>query len=408
MKHHAAVLIVIGACSLWLGGQTVPATSPAASGPASGPASTQASQAGVAQLGEVRVDVKARQIVMNAEVCLREGALELLVCGWETKGYESIMQTRAKGWQLHTALLMLGLTPGKPARWAQSPDGDDGVFLPPQGPQLTITLRWKDASGQQRQAAAGEWLAVPGDKAAAIPSQWVFVGSDTTSDGQYEADVNGDIISVSNFSDAVIDVPFESSNKDALRSYEVRPDAVPPVGTPVEVVIAPVAGAESADHARVTIDIDRYGRLAIEGERLPDEDLKQWARQYTARHAKGQVVLRIHPRALAYDVARSREQLRLGGVADVQEEYLMNDEPVLPRSPQQAADSLKWWAAQFANARELIYDPAIEADATLRQVQRQAQEFARLQALAADFAAQLRPMLEKYQASTQPATRGRP
>jgi len=52
------------------------------------------------------------------------GPLELLVCRGRppSKEYESIMDTQASPSDLHAALLVLGLTPGKPARTAVSPD----------------------------------------------------------------------------------------------------------------------------------------------------------------------------------------------------------------------------------------------------------------------------------------------
>jgi hypothetical protein len=75
----------------------------------------------LAQIGLVRVDMTNRQISFDSEVCLREGVLEFLLCGWRTKTHESILHSQAKASHMHAGLLMLGLTPGKPARWS----GDD-------------------------------------------------------------------------------------------------------------------------------------------------------------------------------------------------------------------------------------------------------------------------------------------
>jgi hypothetical protein len=404
MRQALVMVALVGLASM------VTADSPiAAPVTASAPASAATSSApGVMNLGAVRVDVTARTVSFDAKVAMTEGALEFLVCRSASKEYESLLSTNAKGWQIHAGLLALGLTPGKPARWSTPADGEPR-FMPPQGAGLTIVLNWTDGDGKKQSAPAGSWIKVPGVSKVQSPTTWVFVGSDLLADGTYAADKEGDLISVANFADAVIDVPFESSSSNALREFVVAPSA-PAKDTPVEVVIKPVDGAERADHARVMMEIDRFGRVWHEGRRVLSDDLPKWAREYLSRHAKGQVTLRVDARALAYDIYRTRDELRLGGLWDVEEEYRLpaNDEPVAPRSADEAKRSIEWWAAQFARAAELIFDPALEAQNMLRQVERQIQEMRALEAVLTDYSRQLGPMLEKYRASTQPTAASRP
>jgi len=55
----------------------------------------------LAQIGQVRVDITNRQISFDSEVCLREGVLEFLLCGWRTKTHESILHSQAKASHMH-------------------------------------------------------------------------------------------------------------------------------------------------------------------------------------------------------------------------------------------------------------------------------------------------------------------
>jgi hypothetical protein len=350
-------------------------------------------------LHHLTVDPSAGRIVMDAEVCLRSGPLELLVCKAGTKEYESILRTEARAAQLHAGLLMLGLSPGKPAEWTG--EGEASRFLPPRGAELTVTLRWTDTAGRRREVPAGRWLR-PAD-GGDTPERWVFVGSEVLPGGRYWADVEGDVITVSNFASAVVDVPFESTTDNALLQFEAAEEHVPPVGTPVKVIIEPVAGAETADHARALLEIDRSGRLQIDGRRVGPDGLTAWAAAFHRRHDKPRVVIRPHPRALMWDVTRARSELALGGVRDVELRYVSPAAPALPRTPEQARRRLRGWDEKFANPREFIREPAVEADRTLARIGREIEDLKARRALWEEYAQHLRQALEAYKASTQPA-----
>jgi len=356
------------------------------------------------ELKDVRVDFTKRQVIIEAEVCLREGPLELLLCKWSTKEHESILRTRALPSHVHFALLALGLTPGKPARWLPGAEGTEGRLLPPRGAGLKISLRWTGQDGAPRSAEAGDWLKPVAADRVKPPSTWVFVGSDILPGNRYWADGEGDLICVANFASAVIDVPFESSDKSALLEFAANTQAIPPAGTKVEVVIDVLPGAQDAEHARVILEIDRFGQCRAAGRPIPPDRLSDWAQEYLQRHSQGQVVLRADARSLAADVERVREQLLFGGLRDVIEERLPLRGELLPRTEEQKQASLKQWAQSFADAQNLLSDPAEDAQSVLRQIRYQIHELEQMTKLWQDYAASLREMLTKYRASTQPAS----
>ena len=282
----------------------------------------------------MKIDAKDRRITVHASVCLTQGILELLLCKAKSKEYESLLSTAAAPSDVHAALLALGLVPGVPAHNVVIPDVETPITLPPMGAELTVRLRWTDKkSGAVKEVAAGDWLEWSKmQKNLAAPKTWVFVGSEITSAGTYGADEDGNIISVSNFVDSVMDVPFESTRKERVVAYRAKTAAIPPVGTAVDVIIEAVANAEHAAHARLTLDVDRTGCVSLNGREIPAEGLMNWAQKFTDDHSKGQVTLRVDGRALAADIPRIQQELRLGGVFDVEPVILQPPSPLPPRS----------------------------------------------------------------------------
>lgn len=359
----------------------------------------------LAPFHDMKIDVKNRRLVVRSEVCLTDGILELLVCKVNSKEYESILSTRASASDLHAALLALGLTPGLPARTALAPDRQTMVSLPPQGAEVSIRLRWKDAKAIVHEVNASDWLELSGmkPKETVMPKNWVFVGSDFTPGGTYWADDNGDVISVSNFADSVIDVPFESSRVNRVVTYRTRTAAIPAKGTAVDVIIEALPNAEHAPYARVIIELDRLGRCSLNGREIPADELTNWGQKYIEDHSKGQVTLRVDGRAMAYDIRRVQEELRLGGVYDADPSILQPSVAILPRSEAEAKAALKEWDKKFQNPREYIRNPREEVQELLDQIQVQQEELKNLQEIYADYAQHLGAAAKKYQATSKPA-----
>lgn len=369
------------------------------------PATAMAPAVRPAGLPHLRVDAAARRIEMDAEVVLREGPLEFVVCTRGTKEHESILATPARPSHLHAALLMLDLTPGKPAHWAESPEGKP-VFVPPAGARLKLAFRYRDAEGTAVTAPANQWLLSMQTRKGVEPMEWVFVGSELLDDGRYMADATGEVVSVSNFVGSVIDVPFESSDKNVLLEFAANAEAIPPVGTAVTVVIEPVAGQQEV--ARAVFEIDRFGRYRLDGRPITVEQISEWARQFKARHARPYVVVQASARALVFDVERLKALLAQQRIADVQVSSKPIAGEILPRTPEQMGEAIDWWARQFADYRELIQEPGRQAEVVLRQIEYRREELGDLVNLWTDYERKLRELLGAYRAATQPADEGAP
>ena len=77
---------------------------------------------------------------------------------------------------------------------------------------------------------------------------WVFAGSrfwtDEETGKQYYQAEGGDFICVSNFGTAALDIPVESSQSNDALEFEAFTERIPPLGTPVRLVLE--AGAEES------------------------------------------------------------------------------------------------------------------------------------------------------------------
>jgi truncated hemoglobin YjbI len=346
-------------------------------------------------LEALTVDKAKGQVIMDGVFCLEQGQLEFLVAG-PNKEYESLVSTQVKPSSLHAALLMLGLSQGKPARWTSTAPGQPAVFQPPRGAQLEISLRWTGPDGQKHDVPATDLLETAPDGKPVGAVRWVFVGSDVLEGGAYWADALGHHVSVSNFASSVLDVPFESTDKDALLQFAVNKNKVPPKLTPVQVVLTMVQGAQSAPVARLNLAIDQFGRMELEGQPVWPEDLSGLVKKFLARHAQGTADVRVDLRALEYDRQRLSALLQEAGMTDITFRPRQLPVIILPRSPAEAARALEQWKEQFANARDMIGDPGLDAQAvleTIQQTARQAQEQAKM---LEEYRGKLSRMLEEY------------
>lgn len=190
----------------------------------------------------VWVDAARKLVYVDGYISLREGFLEMFACKKGTKEHESIVAIQSRAYVIHAALLAVGATPGSPVRYQPS-------FAPPTGTEIEIEVRWLDEQGQWQTARAQDWIR-DADTKQPMQQPWVFAGSGMWKDEQtgknyYMAEA-GDVICVSNFSSAMLDVPIESSQSNEGLLFEAHPERIPALGTPVRLVLRPKQPAAPA------------------------------------------------------------------------------------------------------------------------------------------------------------------
>lgn len=186
---------------------------------------------------DIWLDPARKELVVGGTIALAEGVIEVFACPKGSKEHESIVATRCPARLVHAGLLALGMEPGSPVSF-------DPEYRPAVGPKVSVRVRWKDADGRQRERPAQEFIRNT-KTGRELEAEWVFAGSAfwrDPADGteHYQAD-GGDMICVSNFPTAMLDLTIESSESNAALLFEAFPERVPPRGTDVELILAPAS-----------------------------------------------------------------------------------------------------------------------------------------------------------------------
>ncbi|MHC5537787.1 YdjY domain-containing protein, partial [Singulisphaera rosea] len=170
----------------------------------------------------------------RARVALREGPLEHLLCLKGTKEHEAVLATEASPRAIHAGLLLTGAETGHPVRFVPK-------FEPPTGSPIAITLKWKEGE-KDREIDARRVIRSEKSKTP-LEKDWVFAGSELYVDPVskkpgYAAD-DGDLITVANFANSILDLPFASTSNDADRTFVANSDQIPPRDTLVLMFLRP-------------------------------------------------------------------------------------------------------------------------------------------------------------------------
>lgn len=176
-----------------------------------------------------------RRVIVEARVCLREGMLEHLVCRKMTKEHEAILAADVDARHIHLALVAARAEPGRPAKLT-------GKIEPATGTRINIQLQFaKD--GKQITIPARQWVRTIKGKQD-MEGDWVFAGSRLieveANKPLFYAANEGDVICVANFESALLDLDRRSSSSGDDLLFEANTNRIPPVGTPVRVILTPM------------------------------------------------------------------------------------------------------------------------------------------------------------------------
>ena len=197
----------------------------------------------------VRVDVARRIVEIDGVVPIDvndpdapDVYLELIACSPDTREHESLVVTAARPSDVHAALLLIGLEPGRPGAFVW--EGDDVRYIAPEGDALTVEIRTLGPNGQERTDPVRAWVrnARTGER---FPDRaWVFAGSrfvERQGREWYDADGAGTLIGLCTFESETIAWPEVISPESAIDEpvWLADNDAVPPFGTPATLILRP-------------------------------------------------------------------------------------------------------------------------------------------------------------------------
>jgi hypothetical protein len=178
-----------------------------------------------------------RRVFINAFVCLREGQLEHLMCRKRTKEHEAILAAAVDAADIHKALMVAKAVPGSTVRY-------EPKYQPATGTQIKITLQYED-KGKLVTVPAQQWIR-NSKTGKDLDTNWVFAGSlfqedpDDKNKPPFYAANSGDVICVSNFEGAMLDLPINSPKDNSDLAFEAHTERIPPLETKVTVILEPI------------------------------------------------------------------------------------------------------------------------------------------------------------------------
>lgn len=232
---------------------------PAVAPPTDVPSEVPAPKAGSVELFPgIRVDRQSKTVEIDGVVPIdahqfdrKTGArlhifLEVVLCPFDTKEHETLVATTARPSNIHAALLLLGLEPGKPGSWTFDEQTRTLKEIPPEGPALDVTIVWTDEKGEVVELPAEQLVErVPGGGTLTTEgreSGWVFAGSaerQRLGETYYAADAEGTAVGLATFGTETVAWRSVYSPEDAVSKPQwAASSTLPARGTKVVVRIA--------------------------------------------------------------------------------------------------------------------------------------------------------------------------
>ena len=188
-------------------------------------------------------DLKRKAVIVDGQVCQRTALLEMFACPTDTKDHESIVSVDCHAATIHAYLLVVGAQPGNPVQYQPE-------YQPADGTEVSVFVQWVDENGTAQECPAQQWIRHV-ETGQAMEHDWVFAGSEfwkDEDDQEHYLAEGGDLICVSNFPTATLDVPVASSQDNASLQYEPFSERIPKRGTKVRLILQPKSAATD-DHS---------------------------------------------------------------------------------------------------------------------------------------------------------------
>ena len=277
----------------------------------------------------VRIDWTDKSVAVRGRVTQRDVPLEFLAC-FPGKEHESIVLLDASATSVYQALGLIGLTPGSPPRW----DEADRRYTPPEGDLVDGYFELPEPGANDagtRRVAALSWVREREYRRPARQRPFVFCGSRPGTDGKLSADGSGAGLALVDFSDSLLALRQRFSSENAELWAEADPERIPPVGTPVSVVL------QAARVPRPVVGIDFYGETTLDGRLEHPAECIDAIQVWRLSGGKEPVVIRVEA-VLESDRRRFARQLLAAGIRDEWIEWKRTRPPASSPTSQPGGD----------------------------------------------------------------------
>jgi len=178
------------------------------------------------QIGNVRLNSEARELIIPGKVNMDSGLIELVACTAYGKVHESMLVLDVVPYHIQVALLLLGLEYGSNIAYQGDP-------RTPAGDSVEVWVSWFNGKDTVRHRAEDLVFDVLHKKL--MPhSPWIFSGSRFVNN-IFMADMEGSLITTYHDPFTILDNPQPEGGNDEL--YVVNREIVPPKKTKIKVII---------------------------------------------------------------------------------------------------------------------------------------------------------------------------
>ena len=196
---------------------------------------------GIFKVGAVKLDKNASTVTFPAKVQMNGGLLEYLLVSPQGPVHETLLTSEVAPQDVHMAMLLLGAK-GMAQKGEASPGRIDAGTLA-KAPKLTgdrifLTVKWTDKAGKEQTSPVERWVVrkiftprKPIEIVKAEDGPWLYTGS-YFYENKFIAQMDGAFAAMVTYPGALINNPRSGANDDHI--WFVKPDVVPPAGTPVE------------------------------------------------------------------------------------------------------------------------------------------------------------------------------
>lgn len=190
---------------------------------------------GIYEIGQVRLDQKARSISVPGKLNMKRGLLEYLLVNSKGSVHESLLVTDVEANDIHMAMLLLGAKGGAITTEAPPAQLDANYFRSAPkltGDPLSITVKWKEKDAEKT-ASVEDWLINETTNTAVEHSPWIYNGS-MIYEGNFLAQVEGNLVALVTNPTALINNPRKGNDNDLI--WNANGETTPGIGAPVEII----------------------------------------------------------------------------------------------------------------------------------------------------------------------------
>jgi len=193
---------------------------------------------GLFEVGTIALDLNTRQARVPGRINMTRGIIEYLaVMDGRGKLHESVLALDVQPSLLQLALILLGLEPGELA------PGDPVARTPPRlvkrGDPVVLWVEWRH-EGKTTRVLADTLVFNRETQKPLAGNTWNFTGSFFAPRG-FVADMTGSLVATWLDYRAILNASLQIGNpyRGASVGYEVNTGAVPPLDTPIHLVVEP-------------------------------------------------------------------------------------------------------------------------------------------------------------------------